>query len=473
MNFDILHFACRNATLQRVSTRTPERELPQTEAWYQRAVAVLTEGVSSPSRGKANYEQPIFMRRGEGSRLIDVDGNEYLDLMMAYGCLVHGHAHPRLVEVIQRVAAEGTMFATAECAEVELAERMVAISPGVEKVRFASTGTEATLSAIRLARGYTGRSTIVKFEGHYHGWHDSLLLNSHPAQPANLGDPRNPVRIPDSSGVTENALRDTVVVPWGDIDLLRAALDNHKVAAVITEPVMVNMGVLPPAPGYLPALAEATRQSGALLIVDETVTGARLRPGGAQDMFGVTGDLVTWGKALGAGLPVAALGGPSEIMEALTWGRVLHYGTHNGSHLALSVAVESLDMLLEDDGARFTHMTAGGDALAAGLQAAANETGVPAVVQNLGAMLQIHFLNRQGVEDGVTALSNFRDFCRYVDRDRFRAFAHHMFDEGVYLSPSAALHSIVSSVTSDADIELASNAAHMALIRIAERAHDD
>jgi glutamate-1-semialdehyde 2,1-aminomutase len=314
--------------------------------------------------------------------------------------------------VIQRVSAEGTMFATAECAEVELAERLVAISPGVEKVRFASTGTEATLSAIRLARGFTGRSTIVKFEGHYHGWHDSLLLNSHPALPANLGDPRSPVRIPDSSGVTENALRDTVVVPWGDIELVRAALANHTVAAVITEPVMVNMGVLPPPDGFLPALREATRQAGALLIIDETVTGMRLRPGGAQDLYGVTGDLVTWGKALGAGLPVAAVGGSGEIMDALTWGRVLHYGTHNGSHLALSVAVESLDMLLEDDGARLAQMSAGGDAFANGLRQALDETSVPAVVQNVGAMIQIHFLNRQGVEEGISVLSNFREFCR-------------------------------------------------------------
>ncbi len=429
---------------------------------------MLTEGVSSPSRGKANYEQPIFVRRGAGSRLFDVDGNEYLDLMMAYGCLVHGHAHPRLVEVIQRVAAEGTMFATAECAEVELAERLVSITPGVERVRFASTGTEATLSAIRLARGFTGRSTIVKFEGHYHGWHDSLLLNSHPALPANLGDPRNPVRIPDSSGVTENALRDTVIVPWGDIELVRSALDNHKVAAVITEPVMVNMGVLPPPDGYLPALREATRKAGALLIVDETVTGMRLRPGGAQDLFGVIGDLVTWGKALGAGLPVAAVGGTHEIMDALTWGQVLHYGTHNGSHLSLSMANESLQMLVEDGGSRFAQMSAGGDALATGLRQAAQDTGVPAVVQNVGAMIQIHFLNRQGTEEGVSRLSNFRDFCRYVDRDRFRAFAHHMFDEGVYLSPSAALHSIVSSVTSQADIDFAIDAAHVALTRLTE-----
>ncbi|MBS1869329.1 MAG: aminotransferase class III-fold pyridoxal phosphate-dependent enzyme [Actinobacteria bacterium] len=447
------------------------RDLSATAAWYDRALHVLVEGVSSPSRGRANYEQPIFMRRGAGSKLFDVDGNGYLDLMMGYGCLVHGHAHPRLVEAIARTAAEGTMFATAECAEVELAERLVAITPGVEKVRFASTGTEATLSAIRLARGLTGRDKVIKFEGQYHGWHDSLLLNSHPALPASLGDPRSPVRIPDSSGITANAQADTVIVPWGDVELVRAALDAHAVAAVITEPVMVNMGVIPPPDGFLPALREATRASGALLIMDETVTGFRLRPGGAQELYETTADIVTWGKALGAGLPVAALGGRSELMEALTWGRVLHYGTHNGSHLSVSVGVESLDMLLEDDGRRFEQMNAGGDLLAERLRTALAATGVPGVVQNVGPMLQVMFLNDEGVAHGVEAIRDFRDFCRYVDRDRFRAFAHELFQRGVYLSPSAALHSIVSSVTSTEDVELAGEAAHAALARVADGAN--
>lgn len=443
------------------------RNLPSTEAWYERALKVLVEGVSSPSRGKANYEQPIFMRRGSGSKLFDVDGNAYLDLMMAYGCLVHGHAHPRIVDTIARVAAEGTMFATAECAEVELGELLTAITPGVERIRLASTGTEATLSAIRLARGYTGRDIIIKFEGHYHGWHDSLLLNSHPALPANLGDPRSPVRIPDSSGITTSALADTVVVPWGDIGLLKNALDRHSVAAVITEPLMNNIGVIPPQPGYLAAVREACTDSGALLIIDETVTGCRLGPGGAQELYGVTGDLVTWGKALGAGLPVAALGGSEDIMEALTWGRVLHYGTHNGSHLGASVAVESLKMLLENDGALFAQMGAGGDALNRQLSEALADTGVPGVVQSVGPMIQVMFLNQHGVADGIKEIRDFRDFCRYVDRDRFRAFAHHMFDEGIYLSPSSALHSIISSVTTPEDIDHAGRSVRAALARIA------
>jgi glutamate-1-semialdehyde 2,1-aminomutase len=447
-------------------TQGSAKGLATTSAWYERALRVLTEGVSSPSRGAANYQLPIFMRRGSGSHLTDVDGNEYLDLMMGYGCLVHGHAHPRLLEVIARTAAEGTMFATAECAEVELAERLVAITPGVEKVRFASTGTEATLSAIRLARGLTGRDKVIKFEGHYHGWHDSLLLNSHPALLSSLGDPRSPVRIADSSGIPASALQDTVIVPWGDIELARAALERHSVAAVITEPVMANMGVIPPPDGFLPALRGAARDAGALMIMDETVTGCRLRPGGAQELYETTADIVTWGKALGAGLPVAALGGRAEVMEALTWGHVLHYGTHNASHLGVSVAVESLDMLLENGAECLIGMVARGDLLAERFREALAATGVSGVVQNVGPMCQIMFLNDEGTADGIDAIRDFRDFCRYVDRDRFRTFAHHLFDQGVYLSPSAALHSIVSSVTTEQDIDAAGEAALAALGRL-------
>src|SRR5581483_14372 len=287
-------------------------------AWFERAQLVLVEGVSSPSRGPVNYGLPVFMARGSGSRIFDVDGNEYLDLMMGYGALVHGHAHPVLLDVIARTASAGTMFATASPLEVELAERLVEVTPGIEQVRFANTGTEAVMVAVRLARGLTGRRTLVKFEGHYHGWYDAVLLNGHPVLPHQLGDPHDPIPIPDSSGLTPGSYADTRVAAWGDLSTVESLLSDRSVACVLTEPLMANMGVIPPPPGFLPQLAELCRRYGTLLIVDETVTGLRLAPGGAQQLYGMEADIVTFGKALGAGLPVAAVAGRTEVMSGLS-----------------------------------------------------------------------------------------------------------------------------------------------------------
>jgi len=427
----------------------------QSAAWFERAQRVLVEGVSSPSRGPVNYGSPLFMVRGSGSRIFDVDGNEYLDLMMGYGALVHGHAHPVLVDVIARTASEGTMFATASTLEVELAERLVEVTPGIEQVRFANTGTEAVMAAVRLARGLTGRRTLVKFEGHYHGWYDAVLLNGHPVLPHQLGDPRDPIPIPDSSGLTPGSYADTRVAAWGDLGAVESMLSDRSVACVLTEPLMANMGVIPPPPGFLPQLAELCRRYGTLLIIDETVTGFRLAPGGAQQLYDVEADLVTFGKALGAGLPIAALAGREEVMSGLSWGRVLHYGTQNAPQLGLAVASASLEMLLADDGRAFADMRRRGDRLAEGLAEAMNEAGVAAVTQNVGPMLQVFMLTDDAAAAGVTRINDFRDFCRFCDRDRFRRFALAMIERGVYLSPSAALHSIVSTQTSDADIESA------------------
>ncbi len=246
------------------------------------------------------------MSRGAGGRLYDVDGNEYLDLMMGYGALVHGHAHPVLVEVISRVAQSGTMFATASALEVEFAERLVEVTPGIEQVRFANTGTEAVMAAVRLARALTGRRTIVKFEGHYHGWYDAVLLNGHPVLPHQVRrSQRSEISDPGlGSGLTPGSYADTRVARWGDLEAVEALLSGGSVACVLSEPVMVNMGVIPPPAGYLAELARLCKKHGTLLILDETVTGFRLCPGGAQEYYGVEADLVTFGKALGAGLPV-------------------------------------------------------------------------------------------------------------------------------------------------------------------------
>ena len=438
----------------------------RSRALFDRARESLVEGVSSPSRGAVNYDVPIFMASGRGGRITDVDGNEYVDLMMAYGALLHGHAHPHLVAAGRRALEQGTLFATASEIEVEVAELIRELVPGAERVRFANTGTEATMAAIRIARGFTGRRIVIKFEGHYHGWHDAFLVSSHPRAPEGLGDPTDPPRVLDSAGLVPAAVVDTVLCAWNDADLLAACLDRHRgeVAAVITEPVMANMGVIPPRPGYLADVRRLCDEHGALLILDETVTGFRVDPGGCQALLGVTGDLATFGKALGAGLPLAAITGRADVMDTLAGGRVLHYGTQNAPNLALSVAAASFDLLTLEGGAAVVHMRRLGERLASGLRSAFAAAEAAAVVQGVGPMLQVVPL-REGHED-VTAIHDMRDFCLHSDPARFRRFAHELFGLGVYASPALLLHLIVSTAHTDEDVDAAVAAAHEAAARL-------
>ena len=338
---------------------------------YERTLGVLIEASSSSSRGPANFgKYPIFMERGRGSRIYDVDGNEYIDWMMAFGALPLGHAHPEIVEAITEAAATGAHFATATPVELEVAEMLQAMVPNAERVRFANTGTEAMMAAIRLARGVTGRPKILKFEGHYHGWHDDLLVSSNVMPPSALGLRSDPVKIPDSSGLNRSALDDTIVVPWNDLQALQRAVENHpgQIAAIISEGIMANMGVIPPAKGYLQGLQELAQANGILFILDETVTGFRIAPGGCQEYYKLSPDLVTFGKALGCGLPVAALCGRAEVMDALQWGGVLHYGTHNGSRIGMYAARANLRVLTRDNNASFRHTWRIAERLCAGLQ---------------------------------------------------------------------------------------------------------
>jgi len=443
---------------------TAPRSTARSKELYERASRVLVEGVSSPSRGTANYRPyPLFMARGQGGALIDADSNHYLDIMLAYGALIHGHAHPRLVAALQAAAERGALFATANETEVEVAERIRAMVPGVERVRFANTGTEASMGALRLARGYTGKRKFIKFEGHYHGWSDAFSVSSNPLPLAAVGHRNDPIPVPDSSGLTRGALDDTILVPWNDADRVERALQRHpgQVAAIVTEPVMANMGVIPPAPGYLAALRELADRYETLLYIDETVTGFRLARGGAQERFGVQADIVTFGKAFGAGFPVAAIAGRAEIMETLRWGGVLHYGTQNANPTLLAVVRESLAMLDADGGAAYRHMDALAERLVAGLRAALAEVGVPGLVQNVGPMLQVMFLLPN--HESVDAIRDFRDFSAHVDRERFNRFAHAMFAQGVYLSPSAALHSVLATIHTEQDMDRVIGAVREAL----------
>lgn len=431
----------------------------KSKAFFQRALRVMIEGGSSPSRGPANYgDYPLFIERGEGSHIYDVDGNRYVDWMMAYGALPLGHAHPRIVQAVSEAAASGTLFAAATEIEVEVAELIQQMVPSAERVRFANTGTEAAMAAIRLARGYTGKPKFIKFEGHYHGWYDDFMVNAHLHPLVSLGHRHDPIKIADSSGLNRRALEDTIVVPWNDLPAVERAIDTHRgqIAAVITEGIMGNMGVIPPEPGYLLGLRDLTHDNGILLILDETVTGFRIAAGGCQEHYRIMSDISTFGKAMGAGLPVAGFVGRADVMGALEWGGVLHYGTQNASRIGLYAARASLRELTRDNGAAFRHMWRIGEKLCHGLRDLFEETGTKAIVQNVGPMLQIMFTDQPAIRD-------YRQFCAYVDRAKYQKFALTLFKYGVYMTPSAALHSVVSLVHTDEDVSFTIEAARRAL----------
>lgn len=425
-------------------------ETEKSRQLYERTLGVLIEASSSSSRGPATFgKYPIFMERGKGARIYDVDGNEYIDWMMAFGALPLGHAHPEVVEAITEAASTGAHFATATPVEIEVAGMIQKIVPNAERVRFANTGTEAMMAAIRLARGVTGRPKILKFEGHYHGWYDDVLVSSNVLPATVLGLRSDPVKIPDSSGLNRTALDDTIVVPWNDTQALEQAIENYRgqIAAIITEGIMANVGVIPPADGYLQSLQKLAKANGIVFILDETVTGFRIAPGGCQEYYKLSPDLVTFGKALGCGLPVAALVGRAEVMDALQWGGVLHYGTHNGSRIGMFAARANLRVLTRDNNASFSHTWKLGDRLCMGLLEIFRKKGTSAIVQNVGPMFQIMFT--QGPE-----IRDYREFCQFVDRAAFQKFILSLFPMGIYASPSAALHSIVTLAHTDDDVDL-------------------
>jgi glutamate-1-semialdehyde 2,1-aminomutase len=425
---------------------------------FERAQEFLVEGVNSPSRGTATYSPgPIFLERGRGSHVWDADGNEYVDFMMSFGALIHGHAHPKLASVVSEAMAEGSHFAAATSAEVEAAERFCSIVPSAEAVRFTNTGSEATMLALRLARAHTGRTKFLKFEGHYHGWYDPFLLNAHRHPPQQLGPPENPSRIPDSEGIPTATFDDVVLAPWNDVAALDRVMQEHgrDLAAVITEPIMANMGCIPPREGYLQRLRELTRDYGVLLILDEVVTGFRYALGGCQQYFEIEPDISTFGKALGAGFPVGAVAGPRSILDRMRWSEnmVLHYGTFNGHRLTMKVVAANLDLLSRKE--TYTNLHAMGDAAIARLREVFRRRKVKTIVQGFGPMFQIYFTERDAIHD-------YRDYCTYVDTARYSRFVHRLLDRGIYMTPSNGLHWIISTAHTEADVAALGEAADQA-----------
>jgi glutamate-1-semialdehyde 2,1-aminomutase len=331
---------------------------------YARALQLIPGGVNSPVRAMhAIGREPIFIARGEGAELLDVDGNRYVDYVCSWGPLIHGHAHPHVLDAIARAAALGTSFGAPTPGEVELAAEVVRRVGGVEMLRMSSSGTEAAMTAIRIARAATGREHVLKFAGAYHGHSDGLL--------AQAGSGLATQALPASPGVPAGAAAATVVVPWNDPDALLAATERHRLAAVIAEPLPANMGLVPPAEGFLELVRERAHATGALLILDEVISGFRVARGGAQELLGVRGDLVVLGKIIGGGLPAAAVAGPSELMSALApAGAVYQAGTLSGNPLAVAAALATLELLDQDAYRRLSALT---ERLASGLREAARQ----------------------------------------------------------------------------------------------------
>lgn len=423
--------------------------------YFDRAMKVLVEGVSSASRGPLNYSpHPPYFKRGRGSRLWDADDNEFIDWQMSFGCLPLGHAHPKIVEVIREEVANGTHFATALEVEVEVAEMMVAMLPHVDKVRFANTGTEACMTAVRMARGLTGKRKVLKFEGHYHGWYDGLLVSSNPQPVTTLGHRNDPVRIPDSSGLTPGSWEDTLVAVWNDIDALERVLkrSGHEIACVMMEGVMSNMGVIRPKDGYLKQAQDLCRKHDVLFYLDETVTGFRVAPGGAAELYGLQPDIVTFGKALGQGFPVAAIAGPAHIMESIEYGKVLHYGSQNAPRLGLYAVKVMLQEMTKNDNAGFKTLTAIGEQMTSRLNAAAADARQNMRVQNVGSMFHPIFTDLEEV-------GGYRDFCASVDLAKYGAFAAAMREEGIFFTGNKILHNLSSTAHSQDDIDVTIDAA--------------
>ncbi|MEN8189507.1 MAG: glutamate-1-semialdehyde 2,1-aminomutase [Thermodesulfobacteriota bacterium] len=405
---------------------------------FELAKKTIPGGVSSPVRAcKSVGCDPLFIQKAKGATVFDVDGNEYIDFVCSWGPMIHGHAQPDILEAVCDAAKDGTSFGAPTTKEIALSSMMVEAVPSLEKVRFVSSGTEATMSAVRLARGYTGKSVVVKFNGCYHGHADSFLVQA--------GSGVITLGIPGSPGVPDDIVKNTVSIPYNDVGILEKTLrdENLDIACVIVEPVGGNMGCVPPAPGFLEKLRELTSELSIVLIFDEVITGFRLAYGGAQEYYNVTPDLTCLGKIIGGGLPVGAYGGKAEIMDQIAPdGPVYQAGTLSGNPMAMAAGIANLRLLQEQD--FYKNLNAKGERVEAGLTQAAESAGIDVQLNRVGSMMT-GFFTAEPVVDFDSAMK--------CDTDRYGSHYRQMLEKGIYLAPSQFECAFISSAQSDEDLE--------------------
>jgi glutamate-1-semialdehyde 2,1-aminomutase len=414
---------------------------------YRAACALIPSGVNSTARAVwSGWDpHPLFVEEGSGSRLEDADGNVYIDYLLGLGPMILGHRPPRVTAaVVDFIQSHGTVFALPHAEETKLARKMIAAVPSLEQVRLCNTGTEAVLYAVRLARAFTGRSKVIRFEGMYHGFSDGVYWSKHPALDM-AGPDRAPVPVPQGPGLPAGIGDSLVILPWNDTGALKEAIERQgdEIAAVITEPVMCNTGCILPEPGYLEAMRDLTARHGILLVFDEVITGFRIAYGGAQAHYGITPDLSTFAKGLGGGFPIAALGGRREVMALVADGTVSMAGTYSANGIAVAAANAALDELAEPG--RYERLHALSDRLRHGLAEVLAAAKLKAEVVGLGPVLQVWFTDHP--------IRNYRDAARHCRHDLFRLWWEGMLDRGVLFHPGAFENLFVSFAHSEADIE--------------------
>ena len=439
------------------------KSLKKSQLLFERAKKVLAGGISSSARvtTAGSAQHPLYITRGKGSRIWDADGNEFIDYLLSYGSAVLGHSDSGLNESLKDQIELGTMFGMCNTVEVELAEQICRMVPSADLVRFANSGSEAICGAVRAARGFTGRNKILKFEGHYHGWMDIFAVSNRPSL-EEAGPLDSPISRPHCLGISPSILADVIICPWNLPEILQKILDRHEnqIAAVIAEPIVANNACLMPAPGYLEFLRRQCTKHNIVLIFDETVTGFRVAPGGAQELFGVDCDIVVLGKALGGAMPISAFAGKKHVMDVVAANRAKHGGTYNGNCICAKSALYTLRMLAKPSVQK--QIRERGEAVMEAIKRSAKDYNVPCIVQGAGSMFQVIFTN-----DGRVPL-HYRDLLN-TDQKRFAAFSSSLLEQGININYSGLACWFVSAAHTAQDVKLTTAAIDKAMKTVAEK----